>query len=567
MPSRTSLPIGLILLLAVGLAAGCGKPAPPPNETAPAAVETPADQPKAAPVVEPPAADAMTGEPVDGDWLVGNLSAEMEHLNPFTTTDVYSSRINGLIFETLLDMDNATLELTPELAESWTISDDKMTYTFNMRRDVAFSDGHPLTAQDVVFSLNKVKDPTTDAPHARNYYQDVTACEAIDEYTVRFTCAKPYFRHLFVLGSLDVIPEHIYGEGDFNNHPNNRNPIGSGPYVLESWTTGQELTLVRNEDYWGDKPPTLKRLYKVITNPDAALQVLMRQELDSLGLTAEQWVTRAGKPAFEEKFNKFKYNQNGYTYIGWNIRRPMFADKHVRRALTMLLDRETFLEEIYYGLGQITTGNFFIDEAEYNKAVEPWPFDPEAAMRLLDEADWTDSDGDGIRDKDGVSFQFEVLMIPDNPAAEQIITLFREELGAAGIVMDIRQLEWSSMLQSVQELKFEATLLGWGLPPYPDPYQVWHSSQAVKRGSNHVGFVNVEADKIIEDARLEFDRDKRIALYHRFHEILHEEQPYTFLFCRKSLVAVDKRFQNTLVYPYGMDSLEWWVPKDLQRYP
>jgi peptide/nickel transport system substrate-binding protein len=505
--------------------------------------------------------------PEEGDWLVAHLEAEMEHLNPFTSTDAYSSDINALIIERLLDMDNETFEIMPLLAESWEVSDDHLTYTFRLRENLWFSDGHPLTSEDVKFSFDTITDPTTDAPHVRHSFQDVIECRVIDERTVQFTCNKPYFRHLLVLGGLQVIPKHIYSVGDFNTHANNRNPIGSGKYVLESWTTGQQLTLARNENYWGEKPPILKRMYKIITNNDAALQVLLRQDLDMIArLGAEQWVHQTATPQFHAHFNKVRFPSPGYTYIGWNMRRPQFQDKMVRRALTMLLDRELLAETIYYGLATVATGTFLPLEPENNPAIEPWPFDPDEADRLLDAAGWIDTDRDGIRDKDGRPFRFELLLTADNPAAEQIATIFQERLAAHGIDMRLRQLEWATMLQSIQEHEFDACTLAWRLVPYPDPYQLWHSSQTGKRASNSVGFVHAEADRIMEEARLEFDRDKRVEMYHRFHEILHEEQPYTFVVIRDELVAIHRRFHNTQVYPYGMDSTEWWVPRELQKF-
>ncbi|HIJ65877.1 MAG TPA: hypothetical protein HPP77_07985 [Candidatus Hydrogenedentes bacterium] len=564
--SYGSLPIMIALCI---LVSGCTRPTPAAEaetEGPESGTAFPQSGSGTKPEQGPPGTDAVDEAPVDGDWLVGVLPAEMESLNPFTTSDAYAARINEYVFESLLDMDNETFELIPELAASWKISEDKLSYTFKLAEGIIFSDGQPLTAHDVKFSFDKLMDPTTDAPHARNYYKDVTACEVLDDLTVRFTCSKPYFRHLMMLGGLEVIPEHIYAEGDFNNHPNNRNPVGSGPYVLERWDTGQQLVLVRNERYWGEKPHILKRVYRIITNPEAALQGLMSHEVDTMGLTPEQWITRASKPKFEEDFNKLSYNGPGYSYIGWNLRRPQFEDKRVRRALTMLLDRELIRDEIYYNLAEVTSGNFFMDEPEYDKSIKPWPFDPDTAKQLLDEAGWIDSNGDGVRDKDGRPFRFELLLTNDNPEGEQIATVFQEELAAAGIDMSIRQLEWATFLESVKGHNFDACMLGWSLPPEPDPYQVWHSSQAVVNGSNAVGFVNKEADEIIEEGRLIFDRQERVKLYHRFHAIVHEEQPYTFLFCRKALLATDKRFHNVIVYPRGPDSREWWVPLALQRY-
>ena len=240
-------------------------------------------------------------------------------------------------------------------------------------------------------------------------------------------------------------------------------------------------------------------------------------------------------------------------------------DKRVRRALAMLTDREAFVENLWYGLGRVVSGNFFIDTPEYDKSIEPLLFDPGAAVKLLEEAGWSDHDGDGVIDREGIPFRFEFTFSSGSTTGEQLATILQENLKKVGIEMTIRQLEWALFTQLLDDRAFDAVTLGWRLPVLADPYQVWHSSQADK-GSNFVGFVNEEADRIIVDARSEFDREKRSAMYRRFHRILHEEQPYTFLFSRDSLVALDKRFENVKVYPLGPDSTEWYVPTEDQRY-
>jgi peptide/nickel transport system substrate-binding protein len=233
--------------------------------------------------------------------------------------------------------------------------------------------------------------------------------------------------------------------------------------------------------------------------------------------------------------------------------------------MTMLLNRESFVQNIWYGLGTVVTGNFFIDSPDYDKSIEPWPYDPETAAELLAEAGWIDRNGDGLLDKDGVPFKFEFTYPSGSSTGEQLSTLLKESLAGAGIEMSIRQLEWALFTKLLDDRAYDAVTLGWSLPVLADPYQVWHSSQ-VESGSNYIGFVNAEADRIIENGRTEFDRDKRAAMYRRLHRILHEEQPYTFLFNRNSLVALDRRFSNVTVYPLGPDSTEWWVPTKDQRY-
>jgi peptide/nickel transport system substrate-binding protein len=237
----------------------------------------------------------------------------------------------------------------------------------------------------------------------------------------------------------------------------------------------------------------------------------------------------------------------------------------VRRALTMLLPRDAIRDRIYHGLAMVITGNFMPGTPESNAEVEPWPFDPAQATGLLEAAGWIDSDGDGIRDKEGTPFRFEITITNANEVAERICTVYQEELARVGIKMDIRTLEWASLLERVNTRQFDAMMMGWSMPPDPDPYQVWHSSQ-MDAGSNYIGFNHPEADKIIEDARVSFDAAERAALYNRFHTILHEEQPYTFLLAPKELLAVSKRVHGVNIYTYGPDSVEWFVPKDLQRY-
>jgi len=234
-------------------------------------------------------------------------------------------------------------------------------------------------------------------------------------------------------------------------------------------------------------------------------------------------------------------------------------------ALAMLLDRELIRDEIYYGQAEIIAGDFMPGSAENNRALQPVPYDPEGARTLLKEAGWEDTDTDGILDRDGIPFRFDAATTNQNPVAELILTVFKEELAREGIELTIRPMEWASLIDRVDKREFDAILMGWSMPPDPDPYQVWHSSQ-VDAGSNYVGFVNEEADHLIEEARVSFDREHRIALYHRFQEILHQEQPYLFLLAPKVLAAGDKRLHGIRVHPFGIDQREWFVPKAMQRY-
>jgi len=505
-------------------------------------------------------------EPVDGDWLIYHLSAEPATLNPITATDAYEGTINnGKIYETLIERNNETLELEPLLAESWQISEDKLTYTFKLREGIKWHDGTPFTSEDIVFSYNTIMNPKVDSPQLRSYFQEIRDVKALDELTVEFTYARPYFLALEFCGGMPIVPKHIFDKGDFNTNPAGRDPVGTGPYKFVKWTTGREIVVEKNPDYWGEKPKINKIVFKIITDNTVAFQVLKRQELDVSGLTPIQWERQTNTPSFNESYDKLSYFTPNYSYIGWNSKRPYFADSQVRTALTHLVNRELILDKILYNLGAIVTNPFYINSPEYDKSIEPYAYDPAKAEELLKQAGWIDHDGDGIRDKDGVKFAFEFLIPGGSETGEKIATILKEELDNMGIQMDIRKTEWAVFTTRLNERNFDAVTLAWSMGVESDPYQIWSSTQA-ESGSNFIGFKNQEADNLIEEARTEFDREKRMQLYRRFAEIVHNEQPYTFLFCRKSTVAVNKRFENVIVYPLGIDLLEWYVPLPDQMY-
>jgi peptide/nickel transport system substrate-binding protein len=503
--------------------------------------------------------------PVDGDWLVRRIGAEPATLNPVTATDVYESTINGYVYESLLERDNRTLDLVPLLAESYEVSPDRLSYLFTLRDGVKWQDGKPLTTSDVVFTFNTVKNESVDAPHLRSYYRSLEKVEALDVRRVRFTFSKPYFKSLEMIGGMSIIPQHVFSAGDFNTHPAGRSPVGSGPYRFVRWDTGKEIVLEKNEGYWGEKPFLNRIVFKIITDETVALQVLKRGEMDMMALTPVQWVKQTERRKFTRTFDKHKYYLPGYSFIGWNSRRIVLSDPKVRLALTMLLDRAAILKNLRYGFGRVVSGNFFYESPDYDKAIEPWPFDPVKAATLLDEAGWVDSDGDGIRDKDGIEFRFEFTMTSGSQFADQVSTILKEELSKVGVEMSIRPLEWALFTKMLDDRNFDAVIMGWSLPVEADPYQVWHSSQT-EEGSNFIGFSDREADLIIEEARVTFEKEKRVELYRRFHQIMHDQQPYTFLFVNESLVAVDRRFENVNVFPLGLDTSEWWVTAKRQRY-
>jgi len=314
-------------------------------------------------------------------------------------------------------------------------------------------------------------------------------------------------------------------------------------------------------------------VFRVINDQEAALVSFKSGDLDVIGLTPLQYKRPDTDNArFNERSRKHKAMRPAYSYIGWNEERPIFRDRDLRRALGYFVDKDALIEKVLFGLGHPVESPIYLERVEYDRSLPPHVFDPERGKALLAEAGWLDTDGDGVLDKeiDGqrVPLRFEIMSNSGNDIRKAVGLTVIDEMKRAGIDASFREVDWSIMLNKVKTFDYDAVILGWamGVTP-PDAYQVWHSSQAVEGGSNHVAFRNAEVDRILEAYRTEFDEAKRIELYNRFQRILHEEQPYTFLFLQEAITAWDRRFAGVTWYPSGStDFGEWWVPLDRQKY-
>lgn len=499
----------------------------------------------------------------DPQVLVRYLPADPQSLNPITGTDAYQVIVNEFVTESLIERHPATREWRGVLATAWTESADHLAYTFTLRKGVRWHDGAPFTAFDVAYSFDRINDPAVGAGHLLSYYQKagIVQAEALDAHTVRFRLERPYFLALEVVGTMPIVPQHLFDDGtDFRKHPANRRPVGTGPMRFRSWQTSRSIKLTRNDDYWGTPPAFAGITFRIIPDQGVAFQAMKKRQIDLSGLRSIQWARQTASEKFLRYFKKMRYlpESAGYAYIGWNLDHPILREQAVRQALTMLVPREKILHALLFNEGQIVTGPFYPFSPQYHARLPGWPYDPKRAARLLDQAGWHERNAAGVRVRNGTPLALTVVYPGPARLYDALGNILREDLRRAGIALEVRRMEWTVFLKTTQDRQFDLYFGGWTGGYEQDPHQIWHSSQ-VGNGSNYVGYRNAEVDRIIETARTTFDPDTRNALYHRMHRIIHDEQPYTFLFTSPALSVRHHRFGNVQIYQNGYDLREWAI--------
>ena len=504
--------------------------------------------------------------PEYGDTFIEASIGDASTLLPVLASDSASSAINSLVYNGLLRY-NGQLQLEGELAESWEVSDDNRTLTFHLRRDVRWHDGAPFTSSDVKFTYELYLDPEIPTAYAEAFSQ-VARVETPDPYTFIAHYDIAYAPALLSWATA-VHPRHLLEGTDIVRSPLARRPIGTGPYRFVEWASGEKIVLEANQDYF-EGPPYIKRVvYRII--PDVSTQFLELQtgSLDFMGLTPLQYDRQTDTPAFRRNFNKYSYLSFGYTYLGYNLRRPMFEDKRVRQALAYAIDEQELIDGVLLGYGEVATGPYKPDTWVYNPDVRRYDYNPEKARQLLAEAGWQDTTGDGILNKDGQRLAFTIITNQGNDLRIKTGEIIQRRFREIGVDVRLRVVEWATFLKEfINPGNFDATILGWSGGPEPDQYNIWHSSKIVPGQLNFIGFEHSEVDELLERGRRVFDQQQRKEYYDRFQEILAEEQPYTFLYVSEALPAVSRRFRGIEPAPAGIryNFQHWFVPKAEQKY-
>ena len=516
----------------------------------------------------------------EGGTFYFNLEEEPPTLNPFAipANDMYGSGIvTPYGCETLAAHNSDTYDWEPQLAESWTISPDGKYYTFKIRDGAKFSDGTPLTAEDVKFSFDAIiagGDYNTAAQ--KPYFDTIEKAEVVDGNSVKFTTKTKYFFNFGTLANgILVVPKKIYGDSKVGSKIN-KTFTCSGPYKLEKYEQGQRITMVKNPNWWGWSVPENKGRYKFerivfrfAKEENIALEMLKKGELDFIGwlnITPELYTKKAVGPEWGKTVIKVKSENKApkdFSFVGWNFKNELFKEKDIRRALAMLMDRPLMIQKFKFGMSKPEAGPWYAESDYADQSVKPIDFNAKAAQALLTKQGWKDSNNDGILDKivNGKLVNFEFTLLYSNKDVEKYLTIYQEDLKKAGIKMNLKLLEWNAFSKALQEQNFDAVTLSWGGGDVDmDPKQIWHSDSAGKGGSNFISYKNPAVDKLIDDGRAELDRAKRIKIFRQAYKMIADDAPYAFMFEPKfALYATTSRVQRPAdTYKYEVGFQYWY---------
>lgn len=569
---------GLVSLLALSGLAACTGPTPEPpaaqvvKETVVVEVESVVKETVVVEVEKEVVTEkevVVTATPIPaqqgGVFIEASLS-DASLLNPIVYSDNASFDVIQHIFPALINQDPFTGEVIPDLAESWEVSEDGLTWTFHLQEGITWSDGDPVDAADFKYSYEAIASDKVDSP--RKYITDgIKSIETPDPQTVIVTFNEVRCDGLLNLG-LGLLPSHLFAEdfSDVMTSPENEAPtVSAGALKFKSWTRDDNVALERNPDYYRGAPYIDGWIYKVVPDPGSRLGQLQSGEVDYIEAQPEQLTTIELDP----NLNLYKFKDDGYSYIAMNMANPenpqpgqdeegnlieqephpILGDVRVRQAIAYSLDYNSIISKVYLGQGYRIAANVLpAIEWAYNNDIEPYDLDLEKAAQLLEEAGWVDSDGDGIREKDGKPLALNLETNAGNTVREDLGVLVQDQLKAVGFDVTFEAIEFGTLIEDLDNQTFDMIIIGWtGLGPDPNDDAFWHSQFDVPgSGFNAVSYQNPEVDKLLEQGVSipGCSTEERAPIYKQIQEIIHEDVPYIFVSGTVGNIAYNRKWQG-----------------------
>ncbi len=535
-------------------------------------------------VVEP------TEEPIpEGGFIIESSFADASQLNPILSADSASSDVNTKLYLALVRLHEETGEIIGEIAESWDVSDDGLTYTFHLRDDIFWSDGEPLTAEDVKYTYDAIASDLVETPRKSNV-ELIDSIEALDDYTLQVNFREIDCTALqnFTLG---VLPAHAFADdySDIMESPENSAPtVTSGPFVFSEWEPDSFVTLLANPDYYLGAPNVEGWTYRIFADQSAELEAVLAGETDVYTAGPQFVSVIEGAIAEGEPLDIKKFFDDGYTYIGFNMANPenpqpgwedldedgefdldeppleqdphpVFSDPAVRLAISHAIDYTNIINRVVFGEGTQAVGNVLpAIEWAYNESLQPYVYDTEMAAQILTDAGWEDTNGDGIREKDGQQLRFSLMTNAGNEVRENIAQIVKDTLESEelGFAVDLEIIEFGTVVENLLGQTFDAVIIGWtNLGSDPEDSSFWaYRNDSPGGGFNFVSYYNEVVEENLNQARSlpGCDTGERGAMYSDIQAQILEDAPYAFLYVPLTNTVWNTRLQ-------GIDPQPWQI--------
>jgi peptide/nickel transport system substrate-binding protein len=457
-------------------------------------------------------------------------------LNPVLSPDVGSVLVNKVIFPGLVRPDEE-LRPSPDLATSWTVSDDGKVYTFALRRGVKWHDGAPFTSRDVQYTFEQIRDPKAGG-FLWSDYTAIDRVEVPDSFTVRFVLKTPFAAFLTLLGyNSGIIPEHAFGGKPIadNTTFNRGKPIGTGPFRVVGAVPGSSLTLEANPDYYGPRPKLSGIIFKLVPDANAQIAALRAGELDLVTLEP------ASLPGIRD-VDGITIRQASvpqHYFVGFNQRLARFKPAPIRRALDLAVNRKQIIDGVLKGAADLPVGTIPVALGGWFAASLPRAAtDTALALRLLNETGWARGAGGLLRNAKGEPFRFTLRVDKGNPSREQSALALQQDWKAIGMEVSIETVEFAALVRDdLQPGRFDAILIWWTTPPDPDQYSYYVTDQI----NNNVAYSNPIVDSLLAAGRGETDPVRRHAIYHAFQAVEREDPPVLVLYYPREIQAMTAR--------------------------
>jgi len=512
------------------------------------------------------AAEAPRDSAARGGQVIVAVGGDVTTLNEYQSSgDQTEADVIDLLFPMLMieqpDYQLHPPSFAPRLATSWEFSSDNRTLTFHLRPEARWSDGVPITADDVRFTFLAQKDPTVGSlgMEMKDFIKDV---EVVDPHTVRFHFTRVYPYQLMDANDGHIVPAHAWGRVPFAKWRTTdfaRILVTGGPFRLAAHTPQQTIVLERDPLYWNAPRPNLDRLVmRVVPDMAAQLAQLFAGQVNLVQGVSPQ---EADRVKANKDLDLVEFPSRFWGMIGWNNRRLYFEDRRVRRALTLGINRKSLVDTVFRGHAKLSSGPILSSMWAFDRNLRQLPFDPAEAAALLAQAGWRDANGDGILEHNGHDFAFDLMYPSNNILRRQMALLIQADLARLGIKVRPTGVEFTSLLARTEAGDFDATLWGWVEGTRVDLTSAWSTPTPSQGSNNFIGYSNPDVDRLIAAAREEPDYTRSKVLFDRIQELIVDDQPATFLYESTQLVATSRRLHgadiNSAALFFNVEEWAW----------